>query len=287
MRAGLVTADLLRLLRRPANLVLLAVQVLVLILLFYLVTWLVLRNPPPGANFGGQSPEDLKKVLYLGDFAVGVVQQYLPGLGSAFAITTGVLVFGSDFGWGTYKTLFIQGPSRLAVIAARVVAIALFLLLTIGLLLLSAIAITSLFQVVDGATGTPTHWPGNPEVLEAAGIGWLVMLMWAMIGAALVTLFRNVAVSIVIGLVYVLLVEGLLLSLLSTVSWIREVRRWLPVQASSNLARLIKGTYTVRPSPTAASVAASDPGQAAAVVVGLLLLSLAVVAVVFIRRDVE
>ena len=46
-----------------------------------------------------------------------------PFFGGVFALMLGVFALGSEYGWGTLKTLFTQGPSRLRVFAAKLAAL--------------------------------------------------------------------------------------------------------------------------------------------------------------------
>ena len=44
---------------------------------------------------------------------MGTMLGGFPFFGGAFALMLGVLSLGSEYGWGTFKTAYTQGPGRL------------------------------------------------------------------------------------------------------------------------------------------------------------------------------
>ncbi len=60
------------------------------------------------------------------------------------------------------------------------------------------------------------NWPGPLDLLQGLAGGWLVLTMWCLAGAALAIAFRNVALPIGLGVVWVLGIEALLAGLVSS-----------------------------------------------------------------------
>ena len=79
-----------------------------------------------GASYEGSPPE----VLLEGTLPERLVQNALSGLplfGGALVLTLGALVAGGEYGWGTLKTLLVQGPRRLTVLTGQLLALLLVL----------------------------------------------------------------------------------------------------------------------------------------------------------------
>ena len=119
----------------------------------------------------------------------------------------GVFALGSEYGWGTLKTLFTQGPSRSRVLAAKLAALAL-VLIPFVLCLFVAGLIASLVIAADRGRA------GDAPVRVAAGARarrrWLILAVWAALGVLLGVLTRGTSIAIGLGILYALLVEGLL-----------------------------------------------------------------------------
>ena len=63
----------------------------------------------------------------------------------------GVLTVGSEYGWGTLKTLFTQGPGRLRVFAAKLIAVAAVLLVFVLVVYVLAAVASWAIAVNEGA----------------------------------------------------------------------------------------------------------------------------------------
>jgi ABC-2 type transport system permease protein len=66
--------------------------------------------------------------------------------------------------------------------------------------------------------GADISWPSAWLLLRGVGAGWLVLAVWAALGALLAVLSRGTALAVGIGILYTLVVEGLLSALASQVS---------------------------------------------------------------------
>ena len=137
-------------------------------------------------------------------------------LGAAIAIVLGAVIGGSEYSWGTMKTLFTQGPGRLTTWAGRVVVFgALMGILTLVLFVFGAVSsvVIALFQGHTLAT-----WPAALDFARGLGAVWLVFAVNGAIGLALGILIRHSAAALGIGLVYVLAVEILAVRFIDSIN---------------------------------------------------------------------
>ncbi len=233
---GAVLGEARKFARRPAVWLCLAIVVALLVALGYGIVWWVYSHPPP--NFQQQLPRglrvsDLKRALYPAHY-----HQQLLGftvqLGSAIALVLGVLSVGSEYGWNTLKTLLTQRPGRLQVMAAKYL-ILVVLMLVFTLVMAAGAALASLgIAAVDGAD---ISFPAPQTTGQAILADWLIMTVWALFGAFLAFAFRQSALAIGLGLVYVLIVEGLIFSLAGTAGGetFRRIQQWFPAANANAL----------------------------------------------------
>ncbi|QIN80325.1 ABC transporter permease subunit [Rubrobacter marinus] len=132
------------------------------------------------------------------------------GIGGAIALIFGALAAGSEYGWGTLKSVLSQRPGRLGVLLGKLAALGLFLLLFV-LLALSAAALGSF--AVARLEEAAVDWPSVGELFRGFGAGALILLVWGSLGFALAVLFRGTALAIGLGLAYALAVENILATL--------------------------------------------------------------------------
>jgi ABC-2 type transport system permease protein len=209
---GILAAELLKLRKRWGIRILALIFILVVVLLTYVLTYVIYKNPPPNFRESlpkGTTPADLIRELYPQNFH-RIALSSVNGLGSAIAIILGVLATGSEYGWGTLKTIFTQKPSRATVFVGKFLALVI-VALVFGLLLMVAAAASSL--VLGLLDGQYSHWPDAAVILQATGALWLILLLWTMFGVLLAVLFQQSALAIGVGLVYGFVVEGLVFGL--------------------------------------------------------------------------
>jgi ABC-2 type transport system permease protein len=257
-------AEWRKLRQRPAVWVLGGIMLAALLLFGYAFNWIQLSFP--SKNFhgeGGLTIAQLKTALFVKNSleGVGIV-------GSILTLILGALVVGSEFGWGTVKTVYTQQPGRLQALAGQVGVVS----------VIAAIFAVSFYAVAALASlgialgdGVAITWPAAVDILKALGATWLIFESWSLFGMALAFLFRQSAMAIGIGLAYVLAIEGILFRLLSgfDASWVTTVEKFFLGQ---NAAALIRSFGQPFPSPGAA---------APIVTAGVAVLVLAVYALVF------
>src|SRR5690606_17201091 len=113
--------------------------------------------------------------------------------GGAIVLILGVMAIGSDYGWGTLKTIFTQRPGRGQVFAARMTALAVilvpFVLIVFGL---GAVASVTIALIEDAAIA----WPSVQDLVEACLAGWLILAVWAAAGVLLAVITRGTSLAI-------------------------------------------------------------------------------------------
>jgi ABC-2 type transport system permease protein len=204
---GSVTAELLVVGKRAGTWILLAVWTTLALVFAYVVPYITYLN--------GSSAEPITELLpqrLVGNLMVG-----FPFFGGVIALMLGVLAFGSEYGWGTLKTLFTQRPARLRVIGAKLLALAAVLVLFV-LVVYAAGAVAS--SAIALREDVEMAWASDWILLRGLAVGWLILAVWAAFGVLLAVLSRGTALAIGIGILYALVIEGLLSALASQVSFL-------------------------------------------------------------------
>jgi ABC-2 type transport system permease protein len=151
---------------------------------------------------------------FLPENLVGNLLSGFPFFGGVFALMLGVFVLGSEYGWDTLKTVFTQRPGRLRVLAAKLCALGLVLVpYVVALLAAGAIASLVIARIEDAAV----HWPSAWLLARAVAAGWLILAAWAALGVLLGVATRGTSLAIGVGILYALVIEGLLSALADSV----------------------------------------------------------------------
>ena len=205
-----VAAELLVTRKRASTWILMGTWVLLGILFAYLSPYLDYT----GASQGRPStPLTLLLPERLADNLLGG----FPFFGGVIALMLGVLAVGSEYGWDTLKTLLTQRAGRLWMFTAKLVALAVALVPFVAAMFAAGAAASS---AIAGAEDAAVAWPPLWELLRALAAGWLILAVWAALGVLLAMASRGTALAIGIGILYALVIEGLLSALASQVSWL-------------------------------------------------------------------
>ena len=182
---------------RPAFLVSSGIIAAITVLVFAL-NWYQALHPTAGDRF----PVNIL-TLYPDQFVNNIMGAGFP-LGAAITIVLGALYTGSEFSWGTLKTMFTQRPGRLTVWAGRLVVFTAWMgIMTIVLFAFGAAnsAVVASFQ------GHVITWPAAGDIAKGFGAIWLIFAVNGAIGLALGVLIRQSAAALGAGLIYVLAFE--------------------------------------------------------------------------------
>ena len=268
-----IRAEARKLLRRPAIWTLLAVALTLSLIFTYIV-------PYAGYAGGTSGPTaDRGLAAMLPDQLVGNAIGGLPVFLGALMLILGVLTVGSEYAWGTWKTLLTQDPSRIRVYAAKL-AVALLAALAGVVAVFAAGAAAS--ALIASGENAPLDWPAVGDVLVGIGAGWLIAAMWTVLGALLAIVLRGVALPVGLGLVWLLAVQSLL-SLIAAplLGWVAQLQKGLPgPNAGSLVAALGGGTDT----PGVEAVVGG--GQAALVIAAYVIAFAALGGATLRRRDI-
>jgi ABC-2 type transport system permease protein len=211
-----------------------------------------------------------------------VLIQGTPMFGGALMMVLGALVAGSGYGWGTWKTIYTQGPSRTSVTLGSLIALALAVVALVAATLVMCFGFSLGIAALESQS---VVWPSTAALLQGTGTALAVLGMWALAGFLLGTVARGPALSVGLGLVWALVIENLLRGVGTLLSAVEAFTHILPGTAAGSLVGSIVG---VQPGGdgTPGVVDTLSAGQAtwtlAAYVVVLPLLTLLLVR----RRDV-
>jgi ABC-2 type transport system permease protein len=201
----IVTAELLLIRKRASTWILLAIWTALALTFAYVVPYIQYTNDSGRRSLAELLPEGL----------VGTLLAGFPFFGGVLALMLGVLTVGSEYGWGTLKTLFTQGPGRLRVFAAKLIAVAAVLLVFVLVVYVLAAVASWAIAVNEGAE---VAWPSAWLLIRGIAGGWLIFAVWAALGILLAVVTRGTALATGIGILYAFVVEGLLSALAREVS---------------------------------------------------------------------
>lgn len=233
-------AEALKTWKRPAVWVCVVILLLLLVILGYGLEYFIYTYTKPPSTPRAGPPLDyraLKQSLYPTHFHQAVINGGAQ-LGGVLMMIIGVLVQGSEYGWGTVKTVFTQRPHRWVVIVTRLLVVAILAVVVAAVLLLLGALISYALAAVDGETsGFP--FPGATTVVKSVLALSLIYFFWAALGFGLATLFRQSALAIGLGLAYALVIEGLIFGLADQFAGdpSRRIHQWFPLQNMSFLVQ--------------------------------------------------
>ncbi|WP_028064347.1 ABC transporter permease [Solirubrobacter soli] len=264
----MIAAELLILRKRAATWILLAVWTLLGIFFAYVIPYAL-------------DPESDDITPFLPHALTGTLLEGFPFFGGVFALMLGVFALGSEYGWSTLKTLFTQGPSRTRVLVAKLAALGLTLVGFVLCQFLAGLIASLVIARVEGASAAlPSAW----LLARAVAAGWLMLAVWAALGVLLGVLTRGTSVAIGLGILYALLVEGVL-SNIDALEPIAGV--FLRANGYSLAKALGAGIDSIASSgPGAFGGPFVGAGQAVAVLAGASAMFLAIARTLLVRRDV-
>ena len=271
----MIAAELLVMRKRPATGILLGIWTFLGVFFAYVIPYAL---DPEDAVGGVASllPRSLPGNLLEG----------FPFFGGVFALMLGVFAFGSDYGWDTLKTLFTQRPGRVRVFAAKLAALAL-VLVPFVLLPFAAGAVASF--VIAQIEDAPVHYPSAWLLARAIAGGWLILATWGALGVLLGVLTRGTSLAIGIGILYALVIEGLLSAFADSVSALEPLTQVFLRANGYSLATALGATVESIQSngPGAYSGPIVGSAQALAALVATAAVFAGAAALVLRRRDVE
>ena len=273
-----IAAELLVLRKRAATWILLGIWMTLALMFAYVVPYISWRNAagsPTQGSLAGMLPANV-----LGNILGG-----FPFFGGAFALMLGVLSLGSEYGWGTLKTLVTQRPGRLRLFSAKLAALSIVLIPFVVLVFAVGALSSALIAQQQHAA---LDWPSLVAVGKALLGGWLIMATWVALGVMLAVLSRETALAIGVGILYGLVIEGLLSALVNQSSLLQPlVKGFLRANGYSLVKGLGAGFDAAADrGPGSFSGPFVGSGQAALVLAGYIVVLVAVSAIALRRRDI-
>ena len=276
---GSVRAELLRLRRWPAYWVLIGVWFALDLTFVYVFPYIAYRTGGgPAGDAGIPRAQLLADLLPTAVPAAAV--QGTPLFGGAILLILGALTVGSGYGWGTWKTVFTQGPGRATVFAGTLATLA---LTVVGLVVATFALDLAVAAVLAAVEDQPVDLPTLGALAQGAGTGMLVLGMWCAAGVLIGVLTRSPALAVGLGLVWALVVENLLRGVADLIGGLAVVTDHLPGTAAGSLVGALGGATGDR-TPGVQTILTG--GTAVAVLVGYLLVFAAAGLVLVRTRDV-
>ena len=280
-------AETLKLRKRTATWVLLLVLFLTVVLGGYVSVYglLIGPNDPTGSTGDTRTVGDLNPEIFEALLPGKTLANTLLAVsrfgGSVVALVFGALAFGSEYNWGTLKTVLSRKPGKLGAFTGKVLAMLVYFALFSVLALLAG-AVCS--YTIASVEGFPVKWPDIWDMVKAFGAGWLIFAVWGALGTFLATIFRSSSIAIGIGLGYAILVESVVGTLPESGGDLQPVYASLIGKNADDLARSFGTLSELFFPPSAGEMV--QPGQAAIVLGAYTLVLTLVGLLVFWRRDV-
>jgi ABC-2 type transport system permease protein len=280
--SAVVQAELRRIGRWPAIWVLCGSWLVLNLTFGYVFTYLSYRSED-GSGFAGGGSRSVLLAQMMPDQAPVTLVQGMPMFGGALLMILGALTVGNGYGWGTWKTVFTTGPSRVVAFGGTLLAVASIvgglIVVTLGLDLAAS-------YLVAAVEHQPPAWPTVADLAQGYGSALLIGGMWTAAGVLLGTLARGPALAVGLGLVWALVVENLLRGVAVLLGPLAVVSDVLPGTAAGSLAGAIGAAPPSDPNGTP-GVNTILGGTGATVLLLAYLLCFAVVSLgLTARRDI-
>jgi ABC-2 type transport system permease protein len=230
-------AELLRLRKWPAAWVTVGAWLAMNAMFAYIFNYVTYTSGENNFSNEGQSRAELLATL-LPAALPDQLAQGMPMFGGAIMMVLGAIIAGNGYGWGTWKTVLTQGPSRTSTLAGSLAATTVFV---IGIVVTTLALDYAMALGVALVESQPTALPGLGDMAQAVGVALLVMEMWALAGYFLGTVARGPALSVGLGLVWTLVIENLLRGVGGSLSWVESFTHVLPGTAVGSLVGQMTG----------------------------------------------
>jgi len=264
----LLRSELYRLVRRWMPWIMLGL-IVVIAFVFYFLIWASVNAQlqavksgalPAPAGGTAQLDEALRQIApdRVGQFGVGVVA----GLGSVMLIVFAASQVGTEFGWGTFRTLLAHGASRSGFLVAKAVSLVLY---AVVFMIVGTIAAIAASYAVSAVAGIPAGSGVDlAEVARVAVKSGYTFLPYMALALAIAVWSKSAGAGIATGLV-VYFAEGIVAGILVSLNKdYAQIVNWGLSRNASALTRTVSGqTGPTSQDPTASTL--PDPTQAAIV----------------------
>jgi ABC-type transport system involved in multi-copper enzyme maturation permease subunit len=191
------------------------------------------------------------------DRVQGFGVQIVSSLGSLMLIVFAASHIGTEFGWGTFRTLLAHGAGRGAFLSAKVLSLALY---AAAFVFLGVVAAILGSFIVTAIAGEAASGPDIGAITDAGRRLYYTLLPYMALATVIAVWSRSAGAGIAAGLV-VYFTEGLVAQLL--VSFNRDYANIVNYGLSRNVGALIRGAAGTTTIPDPSAVGLPDQGQAA------------------------
>ncbi|MEV5838215.1 ABC transporter permease [Nocardia sp. NPDC052112] len=236
-------AELLRLRKWPAFWIILGTWILLNLTFAYLFNYLAYSSGDMKTMSNGV-PKDVLLQQMLPAAVPEVFTQGMAMFGGALMLILGALTIGSGYGWGTWKTVLTQGPSRTNAVGGVLIGLA---LTVVGLVCVAFVVDIAVASIIATIQAQSLALPGLGQAVNGIITGTAILGMWTLAGALIGAIARGPALAVGLGLVWVLVVENLLRGVAAIFSPIKVLADHLPGTAAGSLAgamRTVAGPST-------------------------------------------
>lgn len=254
-------SDLFRMRRRWMPLIMLGLIVIAPFVIYFLI-WASVNAqlqaikagtiPPPA---GGTAPLEQTLRQLTPEVADRFGVALVVGFGTFMLIVFAASHVGTEFGWGTLRTLLAHGASRGGFIGAKAVSLVLY---DAAFVVVGTIAAIAASYAVSAVAGLSTQGPDIGAVAQAAAKGGYSFLPYMALSAAVAVMARSAGAGIATGLV-VNFTEGIVASILVSIN--KDYAQIVNWGISRNVSALTNQNTSTAPS------ALSLPDQTTAAVV--------------------
>lgn len=273
MQTIFAEVELLR--KRPSTWILLGIWAVMSGMFGYVVPYIDRNEAAAGGGITDLLPASVATTALSG----------FPFFGGVIVLIMAVMAFGGDYGWNVVKTLFTQRSSRLQVFGSKFAAIAIWLLPFV--LVTFAVSIVASL-IVASAESASNDLQSIGTIAVGLLAAWLILAVWAALGILLATLTRGTSIAIGVGILYGLVIEGLLSAFLDGVDALSPLIQGLLrtnayslVQPIGDISEIARGN-----GPGAFSGPYVGGAQSLAVLIAYLAALTAASALIINRRDV-
>ena len=226
-----VRAELFRLRRWPAFWVTVTAWLLMNAMFGYVFNFVTYTSGDNSFSNEGQSRADVLAQIVPSGLPDNFPQG-MPLFGGAIMMVLGAIVAGNGYGWGTWKTAFTQGPSRVTTVLGSMTAL---VVLVTGIVVATLVCDLGMSLAVAAQESQDITWPALSDLAQSVGAALLVMVMWALAGYFLGAVARGPALSVGLGLVWALVIEGLLRGVGTSLQAVAVFTHFLPGTAAGSL----------------------------------------------------